>query len=267
MLKSNIQTKIVLYGLPHLEVTDIKAKLMEHNLEAAEIKILNIRTPKYSDQCHYLLYFDKSKNIKISDVREIKSLFSIGVKWEYFTKRNLGPTQCGNCLKFGHGSKDCHLPPNCIKCGNSHLSSACIFNLPTASGEEKPKIPKNKIKCVNCWGDHTANFSGCPARLQYQAKIGKIRQRSRNIRENLRSQFRMAPELNDFNFPTIHNTHNSTWTAPPQNPGTSNQNQNKLLSPTECMTVFNEIVTKLSHCSSRVDQLRVIGEIALKYIN
>jgi hypothetical protein len=264
MLKSEIQTKIVLYGLPHMEVSNIKAKLMEHNLEPADIKVLNIRTPKYNDQCHYLLYFEKSKNVKISEIREIRSLFHIGVKWEYFSKKNLGPTQCGNCLRFGHGSKGCHLPPNCIKCGNSHSSSACVHNLPTKSNEEKPKIPKNKIKCVNCWGDHTANFSGCPARLQYEAKIGKIRQRSKTIRQNLRTQFRNAPELNDFNFPALNNANVSSWVGSHQNPGTSKAD---LLSPAECITVFNELVSKLSHCSSRVDQLRVIGEIALKYIN
>lgn len=79
LLKSQIQTKMVLYGLPHMEVAAIKNKLLEHNLEPAEIKVLNIRSPKYNDRCHYLLYFDKSKKIKISDVREIRSLINIGV--------------------------------------------------------------------------------------------------------------------------------------------------------------------------------------------
>lgn len=273
MLKNQIQTKIVLYGLPHMETAAIKAKLSEHNLEPSEIKILNIKNPRYNDQCHYLLYFEKSKNVRINDVRELKSLFNLGIKWEYFSKRNLGPTQCGNCFRFGHGSKDCFLKANCIKCGQSHNSSTCIFNLPTNSKDEKPKIPKNKIKCANCWGNHTANFSGCPARLQYLARIDKIRQRSKNIREYSRSQSNNPPFLNDINFPSLINSNAPTWNVQPPNLNSSyssqlnSLNSSKLLTPAECMLVLNELVTKLSNCNSRVDQIRAIGEIALKYIN
>lgn len=213
MLKNQKQTKIVLYGLPNMEIASIRAKMLEHNLEPAEIKMLNIRNPRYTDQCHYLIYFDRSKNIKISDVREIKSMFHLGVKWEYFSKRNLGPTQCGNCFKFGHGSRDCHLPPNCIKCGQSHRSVDCIFNLPAKSADEKPRIPQNKIKCVNCSGGHTANFSGCPARDQYLARIGQLRKRSSVMRTNSRNEFRNAPELNDFNYPSLPNGRSANHTT------------------------------------------------------
>jgi hypothetical protein len=40
-----------------------------------------------------------------------------------------------------------------------------------------------------------------------------------------------------------------------------------LLTPAECMAAFSELVTNLSLCQTRADQLRVIGEIAQKYIN
>jgi hypothetical protein len=123
------------------------------------------------------------------------------------------------------------------------------------------------VKCVNCWGDHTANFSDCPARLQYLAKIGKIRQRSRNIRETMRSQFRNAPELNDFN-PALNNP-NSSWTNTAnlrQQPGTSKSMQKNLFTPTECMSIFNELITNLSNCTTKFDQLRVLDMTTSKMI-
>ena len=58
--------------------------------------------------------------IKISEVRNIGTLSYIRVRWEYYRSNKSGPTQCNNCMHFGHGVLNCHLKPKCLRCGEEH---------------------------------------------------------------------------------------------------------------------------------------------------
>lgn len=62
--------------------------------------------------------------------------------------------QCFNCQNYGHTQRQCKDKPRCMKCSLEHPSYLC----------KKPH--DSPPKCCNCGGDHTANFSGCPARVQ-----------------------------------------------------------------------------------------------------
>lgn len=40
-----------------------------------------------------------------------------------------------------------------------------------------------------------------------------------------------------------------------------------LFSPAECFSIFNEFINSLSQCSTKIDQIKVIGEITFKYMS
>jgi hypothetical protein len=208
-----------------------------------------------------LLYFEQSKKVKIADVRKNKSLFNLIVKYEYYSEKGKGPTQCSNCQLFGHGSTNCHLVPKCVKCSQPHKSDLCVFNSAAASNSDKSKIPQEKFKCANCMGNTTDNYSKCPARLQYIAKQGRLQS---NVTKINRHQFQPAPELNGFNYPTMSPGpawQNHNYRKHVNQNMTHSETASTLLSPAECMEAFNELINKLSICSNRYDQLSVIGEV------
>ena len=90
---------------------------------------------------HLFTLFKKSAGIKISKLRETKS------------------------MKFGHGVENSYLDPNCIRCGGTHKSKECIhLQDPSCSNG---KIPEINIKCANCGEKHTANYSKCSKRIQF----------------------------------------------------------------------------------------------------
>lgn len=62
------------------------------------------------------------------------------------------PIMCKNCQTFGHSQANCGRRPRCVRCLESHHYSQC----------DKPKH-NNVPKCVNCSGEHTANYKGCKA--------------------------------------------------------------------------------------------------------
>lgn len=58
--------------------------------------------------------------------------------------------QCINCQRFGHTKNYCKLDPRCVKCREYHHFSKC-----TKTANAPPL-------CVNCDGEHPANYRGCP---------------------------------------------------------------------------------------------------------
>jgi hypothetical protein len=140
-LREDQKIKIVLYGLPDMDLGEAKNLLSENNIAPCDIKKMTIKNKKFSGQCHYLLYFTKSRNIRIADVRKVRSLNCCIVKWQYYSKNNAGPTQCSNCQKYGHGANNCFLKPVCLKFSESHKTSECVHNQTTSDSNAKPKIP------------------------------------------------------------------------------------------------------------------------------
>lgn len=266
-LKEDQKTKIVLYGLPDMEPIHVKTELEKHNVFPEDVKKLKIKSQKYISQCHYLLYFIKSKKVQIADLRKVKALFSIVVKWQYYSKHNSSPTQCSNCQKFGHGNQNCFLKAKCLKCGEDHQTNNCIYNVSTSDHTLKPSIPKEKVKCANCNHQHTANYSKCTNRLEYLEYLNKLRQNNR-IKSNKNSYgFVNSPELYNLNFPAFSGengkpTNNNSW----QNKNPQNSKSNDMFTPAECMDIFNEFVNKLRSCKTKEDQIKIIGEITFKYL-
>lgn len=60
--------------------------------------------------------------------------------------------QCLNCLRYGHIKRNCKGLERCMKCGvENHISVNC---------------ESNKLKCINCKREHSANYPECPERMR-----------------------------------------------------------------------------------------------------
>lgn len=286
-LKENQKIKIVLYGLPDIDLNEVKKMLAVENLNPTDIKKMTIKYKKFNGHCNYLLYFDKSSNVKISDVRQIRALNYCIVKWQFYSKHSVGPTQCSNCQRFGHGANNCYLSPKCLKCSEDHKTNECVHNFigpPISATDLKRKIPQEKVKCSNCHKAHTANYKGCEERILYQKRLEVMRNRNRKIQNNQNPTnsflFKDSPDLYNANFPSINNNrslNSPAWNTHKQNPytiyskafesSTSVHQNNDLFSPMQCMTIFNEFLEKLNNCKNKKNQLQVIAEITFKYMS
>ena len=258
-------SKFVLYGLIEWETQDVLKELNRKNLFPTEVKKLKVKHTRYDLESNFILYFKKTDNIKLAQLREIKTLFQLIVSWDHYKYKHTRITICSICQSFGHGSQNCHVNPICIKCAGSHASKNCPLD---SKKDDKGKIPERYLYCVHCTHHHTANYSKCPKRLEYIARLKSLK----STRKSNRQSFVKAPELNDFNFPSISNHYKpnvpawinqSEFANAPSHIPTKNED---LFSPNECFNIFKEFLSKISQCSSKVQQIETIAEITFKYL-
>lgn len=262
-LEEDKTVKIVLSGLVDMTKEEVEKILNEENVKPVEIKKLSISNKKHSEQAVYLLHFPKG-TVDIKVLRMIKALDHQIVSWRYYSNRSQ-VMQCKNCQGLGHGAANCHRPSKCIKCADNHNSSSC----PVAKQSPDGVIPTHKLKCVNCGGNHTANFSGCEY-LSNQTKVKREKKQKQN-----------KPSFSNNDFPTIlpnstpsYNPFNTKTDTNPfrirgqQNPSFSNVcagESNKLFSSDELVAIISETFSCLKNCSTKEDQLMVIFKIVQKY--
>lgn len=79
-LKEERNLKICLYGLWNMSTDELENELNSLGINPREIKIINLKNKRYSDQVIYLLYFWKMDNIRISNLRQTKAVFNCIVK-------------------------------------------------------------------------------------------------------------------------------------------------------------------------------------------
>lgn len=258
-LREEQMAKFVLHGYLPTSESDLITRLKEVNITPVKVKTLTIKNKKFNDHAVYLIYFMKSQKIRISQLREVKILDYLRIKWEYYTNRHKGPIQCSNCQLFGHGGKNCHLLPRCIRCSDYHKSINCPKLIDTSTMKTRTRIPDEELMCSNCGQNHAANYSKCEKRIEFAER--KKQFRSKNQR-NVTNQFKPAPELNDFTFPFLHPNK-----ASPRNQATTmmNSQQNDLFTTSELMQIFTELMTKMQSASTKLQQIQVLGEIVIKY--
>lgn len=97
----------------------------------------------------------------ITALMNINTLCYCKVTVEKFRPQT-GPTQCYRCQRFGHTANYCTINPRCMKCGMDHPTIRCT------------KLRNVVPCCLNCSGEHTSNYRGCP---YYKA----ARDRMRNV--------------------------------------------------------------------------------------
>ena len=72
--------------------------------------------------------------------------------------------KCYTCNKIGHLTKNCKQKARmCPKCNNTNCPGTC---------------PKSIWKCINCGGNHSAAYRGCPS---IKAAIAKSMDRQQNL--------------------------------------------------------------------------------------
>lgn len=68
------------------------------------------------------------------------------------------PRRCQKCQRFGHKSDTCRRKLTCPRCANSHHFSEC----PIKTLQDGTIGDADKLRCINCNGNHGAAFKGCP---------------------------------------------------------------------------------------------------------
>lgn len=96
--------KIVLKGLYSMDVNLLKKHLLDSNLKCTDVKLMTLKSKRFSEQCNYLLYLEKG-SIKMNDLKN-----HVVVRFEHY-RQNSNITQCQNCQLNGHGSRNCRLSP------------------------------------------------------------------------------------------------------------------------------------------------------------
>lgn len=184
--------KVVLYGLDDCTAEEARDMLKEINIVPDDVKKMVVRRQPVQQQGMFLLYF-KPGLMKISKLREIKTIGYLRVRWEkYHPRQQDKVAQCHNCQRMGHSSVNCAMPARCLLCAEEHTLSDCPRRIAkeqlNATGQP---ADRSYIKCANCQKQHTANYLGCESRksfIELQQKFSKKKARaSREYNGNLAS--------------------------------------------------------------------------------
>jgi len=273
--------KFCMYGLWKMDKSELRNEFNRLGIQPNDIYVLDIKNKRHDEHCIWVLQFLKGSKTSISDLRQIRGIFNVRVRFEYFNKNSnsdisRGPTMCSRCQDYNHGAENCNRPPKCVRCGDNHESSKCI-HIPKVVDEDgnqienpDPKIPQNKVKCANCNGPHTANFRDCPKRIE----IIQLRSAVQNKKPVFKP--RMAPNINDSNIfqplpPTGRPIGNNSWKnteslSNKMKKNYSNSQDNDLFSAKECYNIMNILISRLKNCHTKADQLRVIGEVTFQFL-
>lgn len=162
--------KMVLYGLYKMETKELEAKLKSLNIIPSNIATLRLGA-KQNSQTAYLLYFAPGTS-KLSELRKIKHIDNIIIRWERFEPRKQDKIpQCRNCQMFGHSSVNCSMPSRCLVCGSDHTTETCPKKIARAAikhlEDQGQTVDRTYIQCANCGDKHTASYRGCIARKAY----------------------------------------------------------------------------------------------------
>lgn len=256
-------TKIVLLGLTDKPLEEVTRILNDENITPVTVKKLGIKKKRYDDQAVYLLHFKKG-TVDMKLLRSITALEHQVVKWRYFSN-NSSIMQCKNCQRFGHGAANCYRPPVCIKCAEHHGSTNC----PVAKTSTDGIIPPHKLKCANCGGNHTANYFGCPTRMnKTAAEKDKLRPKVSKQEPFINGNFPLLPSKQPTRT-TIPNTNINKFTTQQANycsfAKVTANSQNNLFNSEEIVEIVKETFSCLRNCSNKEDQILVVFKIVQKY--
>lgn len=251
--KENRLYTIFLYGLPKLSTTDIENEIKDYNLMPESVKEVNTQYSS-ADNAVYKVQFIR-KNFNPKALKNVKTICNVIVSWKkYQSKKTDNPTQCWNCLMYGHGGEHCHRQPACMICAQQHHSSDC----PLTKQQKSPAV----FSCFNCKKhgydrtDHSANDIHCPLRSQYletRAKVTNRNSRRNYAKQQSATQFSNAMSTNkENNVNTVHNINNGLSYAQQL------RARNDLFSVEELFDIFMTALDDLQRCTTKVQQVQVV---------
>lgn len=155
--KQDRSFRVVLKNLhPSTDVTELSAEIQALGHEVTHIWNIKQNITKKSLPMFYVYLKPKENNKEIYNIR---SLMYSSVKFEPpHVKRDI--PQCMKCQRYGHTKNFCNKSPRCVKCTGSHLTENCAR-----------KERNQEVKCVNCNGDHPANYRGCIVHKQLLQRL------------------------------------------------------------------------------------------------
>lgn len=275
--------KVVLSGLPKLNIKDIKAEIdkkLPQHITCENIKEMHPKILRHPDHALYMVCFNRL-NFNLNEVKSsIVGLKNITVDWKPYQRRP-GPILCSNCQSYGHGNLKCHLKTVCRICGESHKDTDCAH---LTSFEEGIYV---SVKCHNCNGNHASNSLMCPKRAEFIEMRKTISRRSNPPRSKKhRNNPLDHPNLSADQFPPLREPRRFNSTPAPwahQDPLTPHnqsaprnlqqrqrQNSpmpdNELFTSGELLQLTHMLIESLRNCRTKIDQFRVVSELAIKFV-
>lgn len=226
----NLKTKkIVLKGSPFMEPHKILTALNE-KFENNVLRVAKLTTTK-RESSSFLVEIKKSANL--GDIRRIIGVCGVIIQWQTF--KRTGPTQCLNCMEFGHGSTFCFNKPKYLKCGEGHSTSTCPIT----------DFSLDKAKCARCRQQgHTANYKGCPNYPARQQTNNFPNQTYNNTQNNTGARIN-----SNFTNPNMtysqatQNTYNNAEHVPNTNINPNNKD----------IEILNELINKINFLKQHIN--------------
>jgi hypothetical protein len=151
--------KVVIRKLPiDASIVDIKLGFMEKGYPVLGATQMTGRSKQDGSKIPYPLFILSLQKVPgIEEIYKESRLHCFKIQIEPL--RSIAVVQCYKCQRIGHSQHLCNARANCVKCALPHQSYLC------------PKTDKSTPpKCVNCTGQHTANYRGCPVIRKAQEK-------------------------------------------------------------------------------------------------
>lgn len=270
---SNTKPKrFVLHGLTKQDINAIKEDLAEQGITPVSVNYMFTKSPRYSGQCSYILYFERSSQITLAQLKEVRAVNRTIARWANYKSKASGVSPCRRCCCFGHGAQNCGKPPRCIVCAGDHIVAECKFILAKHSGGHS-QIHQRHLKCANCSGNHCATFKDCQTRLDYIAALEKKRivkpQPPTRDQATFPTPVYGNPQYQQYQSsgPLMSDMLQPTNNQPPtlQQPSQHQMINEDLYSMSECQSMMNELYNALQACTCRQEQAKVIADYSIKY--
>lgn len=266
--KENRLFTVFLYGLPKISTNDIITDLQDYNLAPTSVTEVNTQFSSTNNAVYKVQFCRRTFNPK--SLYNVKTICNVIVTWKkYKQKRNDKPTQCWNCLMYGHGGDHCHRRAACMFCANQHHTDSC----PLYKNNKTPAV----FTCFNCkkYGrdqtDHSANDINCPLRALYlERRANATSKNSRTNSTNLPSTAR------------VHQTRYNSANCNSQNSNNNSVNNNNninhnnigyvngssyaqclransdLFNVDELFNIFVSTLNDLQKCTTKIEQIQVV---------
>lgn len=253
--KENRLFTVFLHGLPKMDIKYITDDLKSYNLSPTAVTEVNT---KYStvDDAVYKVQFIR-KNFSPSYLQNVRTISNVVISWRKQKPKNKNkPTQCWNCLMYGHGGEHCNRRPACMLCANQHHTNDCPFN----KNEKRPAV----FSCFNCkkYGrertDHSANDLNCPLRAHYlEIREKATTRQQRRAPPTRRNSYIQSHETAQ---PTTSSNNNTNHREDPRSYAAQvrKHNRNDLFTIDELFEIFTSALDELSQCTTKVQQMYVV---------
>jgi len=153
-------SKVIIFGVP-IDITD--PEIMECT-EAVSVKRL-IKKDQMTNRREF------TETVILGFESEAPKYVYIGFT-KFKTKQHIPiPRRCWNCQMFMHAKHACHRKAVCPNCAQNHEYADCpLVTLKEREGNQS-ELLRASMKCINCKGNHSAAFKGCPVYKKYKQVV------------------------------------------------------------------------------------------------